>query len=266
MTVSRAYDKQMRTGLSQLSKGLAKLCGLIAMMMALTTGAAHAQTVERLPIDVIDYRTFRMNGATYQAAYLYVPDNVMRAEGTYRDTVKRQLTAHLSHDRLNMQPVMKDRHGVQHVMLGAFQKSQLMHGFAACFAPELGEYPSELRQAQAKAKPKGGIWAQIDTINALRLAELWPNFRRENVDGKWMVVRGTITDIALRKNMMYINFGEDWKTDFTLFVPTTHKKHFPKTWRDQMIGKTVEVMGFVYHSYGPMIDITHPSQLTVMEE
>lgn len=77
--------------------------------------------------------------------------------------------------------------------------------------------------------------------------------------GEYQKINGTITGIKESKKVTYINFDEDWKTDFTvlidkkawpLFAPYTLKK-----------GDNITVRGWVQDYYGPMIKINTPEAL-----
>jgi micrococcal nuclease len=63
----------------------------------------------------------------------------------------------------------------------------------------------------------------------------------------------------------YLNFGEDYKTDFTIVVPTRVKKLFEKNdiILNDLKNKNIIVRGWLKYYNGPSMDITHPEQLVI---
>ncbi len=65
----------------------------------------------------------------------------------------------------------------------------------------------------------------------------------------------------------YLNFAEDYKTDFTITISPRNLKSFsdggiiPK----DFAGRRVRVRGWLRWSNGPMIDVTHPEQIEVLK-
>lgn len=83
----------------------------------------------------------------------------------------------------------------------------------------------------------------------------------------FQLVEGTIVDAAEVKGRVYLNFGEDWKTDFTIMVPARVKRALAKQGNDPLSleGRTVRVRGWLKSYNGPMVELTHPEQLEVLE-
>lgn len=84
---------------------------------------------------------------------------------------------------------------------------------------------------------------------------------------RFQIVEGRPAAADLRRNRGYLNFGDDYKTDFTLsFGPDALRLlesggisiHSFK-------GVRLRVRGWLRWFNGPMIDITHPEQIEVLE-
>ncbi len=80
------------------------------------------------------------------------------------------------------------------------------------------------------------------------------------------IVRGTVASTGETRWFHYLNFAEDYWTDFSVRIR-------PRDVRDAdwapdpagLVGRRVEVRGFVFESGGPMIEIDGPLQLQVID-
>jgi endonuclease YncB( thermonuclease family) len=84
--------------------------------------------------------------------------------------------------------------------------------------------------------------------------------------GRYERVIGRVASVGHTKSTTYLNFGADWKTDFTARVGKAVLAANPEFSRliDALSAKTVVVRGWIERRNGPMIDIADPSQLEVM--
>ncbi|MCE9507595.1 MAG: thermonuclease family protein [Alphaproteobacteria bacterium] len=78
----------------------------------------------------------------------------------------------------------------------------------------------------------------------------------------FQVVEGKILDVAVKNDYAYLNFGPDWKTDFTISLPRKNWRRFGAgvdfaSWR----GRIVRIRGWVESRNGPMIELTNPEQI-----
>ncbi|MEC9347948.1 MAG: thermonuclease family protein [Pseudomonadota bacterium] len=86
--------------------------------------------------------------------------------------------------------------------------------------------------------------------------------------GTFQVVEGTIVDAALLRGTVYLNFGADWRTDFTVSIGRRAMAPFraaglePETWN----GRQVRVRGWLDQRNGPMIEVTHPEQIELLDD
>jgi micrococcal nuclease len=106
-------------------------------------------------------------------------------------------------------------------------------------------------------REKRGIWTNpsfvIPAENAAKCA------------GQFRIVEGTVQHVAEKKNATYLNFGEDWKTDFTLTVDQqTRTRSFKGFDFKELEGKTIRARGWIYKRNGPMVDLIHPRQIEVL--
>jgi hypothetical protein len=122
-----------------------------------------------------------------------------------------------------------------------------------------------LYQAEAIArKAKAGLWA--DKAYAIRKAETITAEDPETIKG-FQLVEGIVRSIGKTEKKTYLNFGDDYRTDFTVSIdaedlPAWTAKDPPL---DSLKGKRVRVRGYVYDSGGPLIRIDHPQAIEVLK-
>jgi endonuclease YncB( thermonuclease family) len=83
----------------------------------------------------------------------------------------------------------------------------------------------------------------------------------------FQLVEGRVVAAAVVKRRGYLNFGDDWKSDFTVIVPPNHLRDFAAAGTDvaSYAGKRMRVRGWLKSRNGPMIEATHPEQIEVLE-
>lgn len=113
--------------------------------------------------------------------------------------------------------------------------------------------------AEAEAEKAGrGVWGQAEyaVLDAAKA---------EGHDGEFRLVRGVPTLVAIKDGeRSYINFGDDWKTDFTLVIARADLKRFDRDWLESLKGKQIRVRGWLFTSGGPAMELTHPEQVEVL--
>jgi micrococcal nuclease len=171
--------------------------------------------------------------------------------GRARDRYGR-LYAHLFTDREG------ERVWVQgELLLGGHARAYGLPGSYPCMR-ELLAHERVARQRQA------GLWA--DAAYAVRSARATRELlRRRN---SYEIVAGTVAKVAVTKARTYVNFGRDWRRDFTAGIEARVLRANPE-WAKTLAaleGKRVEVRGFIQYRNGPYIDIEDPSQIAAAEE
>ena len=110
------------------------------------------------------------------------------------------------------------------------------------------------RTARAERR---GLWA--DPFFAIRHPEEASRFA-----GEFELVEGKIVDGARRENAVFLNFGADWHTAFTLRLNSEALRLFRADKVDPLalIGSTVRVRGYIRRDRErAIIDITHPEEI-----
>lgn len=114
------------------------------------------------------------------------------------------------------------------------------------------------RQARTE---RAGIWA----LPYYRVRN--PDETRQDIDS-FQIVEGRVVAAAAVKGTVFLNFGADWRTDFTFEVPGRATRLFREAGVDllSLDGKRVRGRGWVKPVNGPLIELTHPEQLELIGE
>ena len=123
-----------------------------------------------------------------------------------------------------------------------------------------------------------GVPELLDLERGARAARagLWAlsSFRVRNPDETWgdidslQIVEGRVVAVATVRGRTYLNFGRDWRRDFTLSVSGRVRRAFLKAGIDleTLAARRVRARGWITLRNGPMIEISHPEQLEVLDE
>jgi micrococcal nuclease len=128
-------------------------------------------------------------------------------------------------------------------------------------APDRGECYRELYAAEADARKAGlGLWA--DPAYAFRTPE------SAGADiGTFQIVVGRVLSTAANDGRIYLNFGQDWRSDFTVTISPDDAKTFKRMGVDPLEyeGKMIRVRGIVQSLNGPEIEVGNPKQIELLQ-
>jgi endonuclease YncB( thermonuclease family) len=186
-------------------------------------------------------------------------DAMRRAQSTLSDLVTGKY-ATLATPRPKL-----DRHGYLRAQVATsgewVQEALLREGLARVFLlPTHPQCAKELYAAEAAARDAGrGLWALSEY--AVRSPE---NLGRDR--GTFQIVEGRVVSAAVKGGRAYLNFGNDWKNDFTVTIAPGDMKTFRKRHADprDYAGKTIRVRGIVDWYRGPEIEPMGPESIEVL--
>ncbi|NNF76651.1 MAG: hypothetical protein HKN05_01355 [Rhizobiales bacterium] len=117
-------------------------------------------------------------------------------------------------------------------------------------------------EGQARAR-KVGLWGQ----QRFEVLEAWATRKLRRRENSFQLVRGEVTGVAETKRVTYVNFGKDWRTDFTVNISARTAKRFKKGGFQpaDLKGKTVRVRGWVTYANGPMIRVRAAEQIEILD-
>ena len=113
-------------------------------------------------------------------------------------------------------------------------------------------------ETQARERSRG-LWS--DSFYAIRKPD--PDPLAQYVDSL-QIVEGIITSTADVRGRIYLNFGADYKTDFTIAIAKKHARHFAEVNPVSLTGARVRVRGWIELINGPMIWLDHPGRLEIL--
>lgn len=89
----------------------------------------------------------------------------------------------------------------------------------------------------------------------------------DDVTGRFELVQGTVLDAVDRGSRFYVNYGDDWRTDFTLVIQGKARRLFREAGFDplSLTGRLVRARGWLKSFNGPMIAVTHPEQIEILD-
>lgn len=116
----------------------------------------------------------------------------------------------------------------------------------------------ELLAREARARELGlGLWALPAYAVRPAVPAPWQDI------GRFVLIEGRISAVAETRERTYLNFGTDWRSDFTASVSRADRKLFVAEGVSLVAlqGHTVRLRGWLESRNGPMITLTHPEQI-----
>ena len=143
------------------------------------------------------------------------------------------------------------------------QVAMLRRGLGRVFiAPERPECANELYAAERIARARRlGIWTS--RAYAVRA----PDGIDAHDRGTFQIVQGKVVSAAVKNGRAYIDFGADWRSDFTATIAPDGMKLFRKAGIDPRTyaGQIIRVRGWIDEYHGPEIEIAAPEDVEVVE-
>ena len=122
---------------------------------------------------------------------------------------------------------------------------------------------SELLAREAEARAEGlGVWG----ASAYRILAADDVGRLSRLTRSYQLVEGVVAATGEGKTRLYLNFAEDWRSDFTISVKRQDAEQLSAEGLDlnSLAGKRLRVRGWVEWRNGPMIEVTHLGQIELL--
>lgn len=143
------------------------------------------------------------------------------------------------------------------------QGAMLSRGLARVytFRDNIALAPELLAEERAARAAGRGIWAH--EYYRVRDAQETPRFL-----DRFELVEGRVRDAAVVRGRLYLNFGENWREDFTVTVAPQDRRRFEEAGLTEstLEGRRIRVRGWLEEYNGPVIEATHPEQIEVLEQ
>lgn len=81
------------------------------------------------------------------------------------------------------------------------------------------------------------------------------------------IVEGRVASVASLRKWTFLNFGTDYRSDFTVAIAAGDRRGFaPDIETDALEGRRIRVRGWIEFWNGPVIKATHPEQIELLAE
>lgn len=243
----------------------------VAFFLPASLQADELQAVDR----VLNGKSFVLSsGEGVRLASIEAPNCYEAADAVHHaregeplgEEVKSALALLLQGRKVHINPVGKgrDRHnrllGQVRRDDGVWIESEMLRkGFAMVysFRDDAPADISKMLAAEQEARAtKRGIWAH-PYYRVLAPSETNAFINR------FKIVEGKIVSVHPWHGNLYINFSQEWKGQFAVFIPRKYADDFAPLHLDALVGKTVRVRGWIHYHKAPMIDLTHRNQIEV---
>lgn len=84
--------------------------------------------------------------------------------------------------------------------------------------------------------------------------------------GTFRVIEGTVKRASTSKNSLFLNFGTDWRKDFTVMVSPAVRKALSREGVDPigLTGRKIRVRGWLREWNGPFLELETPERLEIL--
>lgn len=241
-----------------------RACRRSFLLLLALAAARPGVAAEALPVP-LDAETVRLgDGRLVRLAGIAVPAGPSDPEAA------AVVAGLLGRGRVVLDPEAppQDRHGRLRAQVrdgeGGWLQGELVRRGLAVVAPAadvpLTTLGSLLALEQAARTARLGLWADDRTGP-------WPALRVAAERGRLVLVQGRVLEVARAQDFIYLNFGDDWRRDFTVRVEAGRRRALEKAGLDldALEGRNVMVRGTLFEANGPMIELTHPAQIEILE-
>lgn len=121
-----------------------------------------------------------------------------------------------------------------------------------------------LAHERVAREARTGLWA--NAAYATRAADDGGKLLRYR--NSYQIIEGSVVRVKAAKSRTFLDFGRDWRTDFSAGVDAKVLRANPEWAKtlDKLQGRRVEVRGWIEYRGGPYIAIEDPSQLALIED
>ncbi|MFT7144680.1 MAG: micrococcal nuclease [Alphaproteobacteria bacterium] len=256
-------------------KNSIKMLFIIGLVLSTQYTLAFSQGVTWKKVDhVIDGDTFvTKDGSHIKLLGINTPEIGRRGKKNqpFANEARLKLTELIFHEdlRLEFGDLYKDRYG--RLLAHAYKKDgiwvnaklieeSLAHVYSF---PDNRGHTRELIKIENKTKlNKQGMWG-----HARWKTHSTDDKIPDTAIGQFNIIEGKVHHITKVKNKTYLNFGADWRTDFTVEIKKKYYDSFKQSGIDiaqDYAGKSLQIRGVFKSVNGVLITITHPEQLTIL--
>ena len=274
----RMVTRHGRTRKALAASGLAVVIGVFGIV-ALFAGLIGTKTALAEPVfgigkDALDGQTIRLSdGRVVRLESIQAPflssDETRRRSWPLADQAKRALDALIKDQALTITTAREplDRYGR---LVGQVRRADAVWLNMEMIALGLArvettketnaEAQKLLAREQQARTAELGIWG-LDFYAIQDPRDL------QRLIGTFQIVEGVVLDASRIKGRIFLNFGQNWRTDFTAMIPPKARAAMEK--RDfvplALKGRSIRVRGWLGSRNGPVIEVDHLEQIEVLD-
>ncbi len=250
------------------SLAIVRLSTMVAVSMALQAVAAEDDRPIVVELEKVNERgdLVLANGDEICLAGISVPVAARRGDrATGWQAAWQRIIEETDVSYQANKPTVHDRYGCPLVTIEdgdgtSLQDMLLSAGWALVdpsSVPKEASVVDAMLALEERARSTGqGIWAD----KAARPKAAADQDELSALTGTRQLVEGQVRRVSETDRYVYLNFGNDWRTDFTTRLD---RKMIERTGFDvtALDGRKLRVRGVLVDSRGPLIDIAHPKQI-----
>lgn len=242
------------------------LGALLVLLAPLAAGAGTALRVDRVEsssVVVLD------DGHRVRLAGLLTPVDSGAPAPALRERARACAAAVAGGRTVALEPASPDwdRHGrlvasLRDVADGGLVQSRLVAAGCARVAGDRlapGLLAGLLADESRARRARRGIWTNGNLA-------VVPAGRAAATIGRFAVVSGVVRRAERHGSLLYLDFGQDWRTDFTVRLSSAARRALPAALREpaSWVRRRLRVRGVVFWSHGPMIEVDTPALIEML--
>ncbi|NHK27047.1 hypothetical protein FF098_003905 [Parvularcula flava] len=241
---------------------------MIAAALILVLGMSQTADVG----EIIDGRCFHYKDKAYCLAGVAAPTllDLTPDESSIADDAAAALQSAIALGNLFIEPIGEpDRWGRQPVLAFApnasepLQVALIEQGHLSILPDQLpAAFNDRFRAAQLTAQVTDrGLWAS-DSLRVLYADSAGDG------EGQLRFVRGRVRYAYEGRNWTYLNFGRDYKTDFTIIIKPRLARQMSEAGQppSSFEGKRIEVYGLIHQENGPAVELTSGANIRIIPD
>lgn len=241
---------------------------LILVIIVFNTNA-QAKTSQTLPAssiisDISDKLALSLKDSNIhiELPYLYIPKNLNNAavKKLQELSVNKEFSFHYINNQANRYgnyiAITTGNNGI------TLSEELLKNGIAFVYFVDNSIDVKPLFAAEGQArKSQIGLWHDNNSTiqNSNNITDSYSKYLNH-----FIIIEGQVDNIYTSKKNTYLNFGTDWKTDFTVQFENRLLKHFPEFIPDKLKGKRLRVRGWLESYNGPFMKIFNPANVEII--
>jgi hypothetical protein len=238
----------------------------LLLHISFAASAASQNPQEGIIEDVSDQMILSIKDSPIQLElpYLYIPENMLeyavaKLKSSVADrNVKIDYADNISNRHMALNAIITEVKSNK-----SLQEILIENGLAFVYFVDAPADTKPLFRAEETARnKKAGIWRDgsytVSNSGDITIAY------KESLN-HFVIIEGVVDNIYLTKKNTYLNFGKDWKTDFSAQFDNKILTTLPEFTPDKLKGRRVRVRGWLEEYNGPFMKIFNLANVEIID-